>query len=87
MTVNIIDDFTHYPAGGMPPQMRDAMMFDVESGAYFPTVFMNDFWCGSIWSFDQTAKCSIWSSAQTKTCLVRSPDQTYMYSVWSPGQT
>jgi hypothetical protein len=24
--------------------MRDAMMFDVESGAYFPTVFMNDFW-------------------------------------------
>ena len=24
--------------------MKDAMMFDPESGAYFPTVYMNEFW-------------------------------------------
>jgi hypothetical protein len=24
--------------------MKDSMMFDPESGAYFPTVYMNEFW-------------------------------------------
>eukprot|EP01118_Nematostelium_gracile_P005974 TRINITY_DN1907_c0_g1_i2.p1 TRINITY_DN1907_c0_g1~~TRINITY_DN1907_c0_g1_i2.p1 ORF type:complete len:565 (+),score=124.80 TRINITY_DN1907_c0_g1_i2:56-1750(+) len=43
LTLNLVDDFTVYPRGGIPPQIRQHLKFD-ETGKYFPVLFVNEFW-------------------------------------------
>ncbi|KAG0571434.1 hypothetical protein KC19_VG011000 [Ceratodon purpureus] len=44
VTMNLVDDFTRYPRGGVPPQIVDHMTFDELTGDYYPTIFFNEFW-------------------------------------------
>lgn len=44
VTIHIVDDFTRYDAGKVPPTVAPHLRADAESGLYPPVVFMNDFW-------------------------------------------
>eukprot|EP00897_Mesotaenium_endlicherianum_P010270 jgi/Mesen1/9271/ME000060S08709 len=43
-TITLVDDFNQYTRGQVPEQLRPHMAFDLESGNYFPTVYVNEFW-------------------------------------------
>jgi len=43
--LSIVEDFTVYPPGRVPPQILPALTIDRARGRYLPAVFMNDFWC------------------------------------------
>jgi hypothetical protein len=42
-TLNLIQDSTAFPAGGIPEPIKRHMVFDM-SGNYYPILFRNDFW-------------------------------------------
>ena len=44
LTISIVEDFTAYPPGGVPPQIRPALRVDGASGRYWPVIFCNEFW-------------------------------------------
>lgn len=43
LTIHLVDDFTVYPQGGIPPQIKDAIKLD-ENGNYLPVLYFNEFW-------------------------------------------
>lgn len=43
LTLHLVEDFTVYPRGGVPPQILEHINID-ESGDYFPVLFFDEFW-------------------------------------------
>ena len=37
-------DFAVFTRQSMPPQLRQVLVIDAETGAYLPPVFINEFW-------------------------------------------
>eukprot|EP00270_Netrium_digitus_P009946 TRINITY_DN3061_c0_g1_i4.p1 TRINITY_DN3061_c0_g1~~TRINITY_DN3061_c0_g1_i4.p1 ORF type:complete len:659 (-),score=205.23 TRINITY_DN3061_c0_g1_i4:323-2212(-) len=44
LTIVLVDEFTTYDREMAPEPMRSSLMFDMESGNYFPLLDVNDFW-------------------------------------------
>ncbi|GJP48434.1 hypothetical protein CLOM_g7718 [Closterium sp. NIES-68] len=44
LTISLIDDFTAYPRTAIPEIFHKHMTFDPQTGNYFPTLYMNEFW-------------------------------------------
>ena len=44
LTISIVEDFTAYPPGGVPPQIKPSLKVDAASGRYWPVIFCNEFW-------------------------------------------
>ncbi|KAF3504729.1 hypothetical protein F2Q69_00039909 [Brassica cretica] len=40
VTINLVDDFTHYSQNGVPPNIAP----QPSSGNYYPTIYFNEFW-------------------------------------------
>jgi len=47
LIMSIVEDFSVYPPGRVPPQVLPALTIVPERARYLPVVFMNDFWCPS----------------------------------------
>jgi len=43
LTLHLVDDFTVYPRGGIPPQIQEFMVIDPK-GRYYPVIFFDEFW-------------------------------------------
>ncbi|KAG2428128.1 hypothetical protein HXX76_011808 [Chlamydomonas incerta] len=44
ITLQLVDHFQSYSRKAVPPQILDAMRFNLATGHYLPLVFFNDFW-------------------------------------------
>lgn len=44
ITINLVDDFTKYTKGSIPPNVAPYMNIEPTTGNYYPTVFFNEFW-------------------------------------------
>ena len=45
MILSIVEDFSVFPPGRVPPQLLPHLVVDVARGRYSPVVFINEFWC------------------------------------------
>ncbi len=45
MILSIVEDFSVFPPGRVPPQMLPSLVIDASRGRYQPVVFVNEFWC------------------------------------------
>jgi len=43
LTIHLVEDTNKYARGSVPPQIENYMTFD-DSGAFFPVLFLNEFW-------------------------------------------
>lgn len=43
ISIALVDHFNAYPKNGIPPMVRDHLVFD-DNGRYYPVVYFNDFW-------------------------------------------
>ena len=44
LSVQLVADFSVFAKQSMPPQLRQVLVIDGETGAYLPPVFVNEFW-------------------------------------------
>ncbi|KAL1209757.1 hypothetical protein V5N11_020088 [Cardamine amara subsp. amara] len=44
VTINLVDDFAHYPQHGVPPNIAPYLLVEPSTVNYYPTVFFNEFW-------------------------------------------
>ncbi|KAJ7518565.1 hypothetical protein O6H91_21G074800 [Diphasiastrum complanatum] len=44
VTINLVEDFTQYPRGGAPQHIAEYLAVEANTGNYYPTVFLNEFW-------------------------------------------
>ena len=42
--MQLVADFAVFTRQSMPPQLRQVLVIDAETGAYLPPVFINEFW-------------------------------------------
>jgi hypothetical protein len=44
LTINLVDDHTRWVPGSIPQPMDKYIEFDVDTGGYFPILYLNDYW-------------------------------------------
>ncbi|XP_013611203.1 PREDICTED: cleft lip and palate transmembrane protein 1 homolog [Brassica oleracea var. oleracea] len=44
VTINLVDDFTHYSQNGVQPNIAPHLLVEPTSGNYYPTIYFNEFW-------------------------------------------
>uniref|UniRef100_A0A646QJ20 Cleft lip and palate transmembrane protein 1 n=1 Tax=Hemiscolopendra marginata TaxID=943146 RepID=A0A646QJ20_9MYRI len=44
LTINIVNDQTHWVQGGVPPPLDEFVQFEPTTGKYYPLVYLNDYW-------------------------------------------
>lgn len=44
LAISVVEDFTSYPPGSIPPQIRPSLVIDRHLNRYLPVLFINEFW-------------------------------------------